>query len=91
MQEDDGTQKVSARLLHQFLGSGWRYADWFKQCRKDADLIKDEDYGVNLEIQKNPQGGRPTKDYWLTMVAKELSMLERKDQGKTVRPHGQYP
>ncbi len=39
-------------------------------------------------MEKNPKGGRPTKDYYLTLdMAKELSMVERTPKGKEARQY----
>jgi anti-repressor protein len=51
-----------------------------------AGFVENEDFEVFPNFGENPQGGRPTKDYLLSMdMAKELSMLERNDRGKQAR------
>jgi phage anti-repressor protein len=68
------------------LGSKQRFTDWFDNRKDECDLIEDQDFGVNHKIMKNPQGGRPTVDYWLTLdAAKEMAMLERNEAGKRIR------
>ena len=46
------------------------------------------DYIVSLKNEQNPKplGGRPSKDYFLSIeTAKEISMLQRTEKGKEAR------
>ena len=48
------------------------------------------DYIVFLIFEENPNslGGRPSKDYFLTIeTAKEISMLQRTEKGKEARKY----
>lgn len=46
------------------------------------DLAENEDYVVFTEIGENSKGGRPKKEYALTLdAAKELSMVEEMRKG----------
>lgn len=78
--------RVNARDLHAFLEIGKHFGSWITDRIDDAEFVEGQDFVVNPNSGKNPQGGRPSKDYLLTMdMAKELSMLERNARGKQAR------
>lgn len=78
---------VDARTLHQWLKNGDRFATWIKKRIKTYGFIENEDYSmvsVISEIKKGRGGNRRSVDYLLTLdVAKELSMVENNEQGRT--------
>lgn len=83
---DDGSGKhvVNARELHEFLQSGWQFANWIQDRIDRYSLMDGRDF--LRESVKTPSGGRPRVEYWLTVgVAKELCMVENNDQGKKAR------
>ena len=81
---EQGSQVVSARELHEFLEIGKDFSTWFK------DMLK---YGFDSDVDFTPilgnsNGGRPTKEYAITLdMAKELSMIQRSDKGKQARKY----
>jgi len=80
---------VSARELHEFLGSNAQFTDW---CERMFEYGFEEnvDYIVFHKNVKNPNslGGRPSKDYFLTIdTAKEISMLQRTEKGREARKY----
>lgn len=78
---------VSARALHEFLGSREQFTDWIERMF-DYGFEDNIDYIVFHKNLKNPNssGGRPSKDYFLTIeTAKEISMLQRTEKGKEAR------
>ena len=78
--------RVDARKLHQNLGVGRDFSNWIKGRIEFSEFVEGKDFEVFAEIGDNPQGGRPNKEYCLTMdMAKELAMLERNEQGKRIR------
>lgn len=84
--EHNGNTSVSARELHSFLKVGKVFGAWINERIEQFGFIENQDYVVFSEIGKNPKGGRPAKEYILSMdMAKELSMLERSDKGKQAR------
>ncbi|MBO5406474.1 MAG: antA/AntB antirepressor family protein [Bacteroidales bacterium] len=84
--EKDGQQAVSARELHEFLGSKQRFTDWITNRIEKYRFIKNEDYEVFHKFMKNPSGGRPLDEYALTLdMAKELCMVENNDKGRQAR------
>ncbi len=77
-------QTVNARELHSFLGSKTKFPDWIKNRIEDYGFVEGEDFFLNLG--KTPNGGRPRREYYLTLdTAKELSMVERNDRGREAR------
>lgn len=81
-------ETVNARDLHAFLEVGKVFAAWIQERIVQYDFVENADFAVISEIGKNPQGGRPTRNYFLTIdMAKELSMVERNAKGKIARQY----
>lgn len=77
---------VNARDLHAFLEVGKDFSDWIKDRIVAYDFVENHDFVVSAEIGENPLGGRPAKEYHLSIdMAKELSMIERNEKGKQAR------
>lgn len=84
--EHNGNTSVSARNLHQFLEVGRDFSNWIKGRISEYGFIENQDFEVFANFGENPKGGRPTKEYILSMdMAKELSMIERSNKGKQAR------
>ena len=82
----EGKRTVNARDLHEFLKSKQEFANWIKSRIRDYGFEKNHDFVVFDNFIKNPQGGRPSKEYHVTLdMAKELSMVERNEKGKQAR------
>lgn len=83
---------VNARELHAFLGSSQQFGNWINNRIQQYGFIENSDFAVvfnnsikNPENQEN-KGGRPSKDYFINLnMAKELSMVERTEQGRKAR------
>ena len=85
---EDVVQTVNARELHGFLGVGKVFAAWIQERIEQYSFIQNQDFVVFSDSGNNPKGGRPTKDYHLTLdMAKELSMVERNEKGKQARQY----
>jgi len=81
-------QTVNARDLHEFLEVKSRFNDWITNRIADFDFIENQDFVSITENLVNPRGGRPAKEYALTLdMAKELSMVERNERGKQARQY----
>ena len=81
-------ETVHARELHAFLEVGKMFAHWIKDRIEAYNFQENQDFVVFAKTGKNPQGGRPAMEYWLTLdMAKELAMLERNDKGKLARKY----
>lgn len=79
---------VNARDLHAFLGVGKMFAHWIKDRIDQYGFVEDRDFVVFAETGNNPSGGRPAKDYAISLdMAKELAMVERNEKGKQVRQY----
>jgi len=69
---------VNARDLHTFLGVGKDFSTWIKDRIRQYNFVENQDFIVFTDFGENPQGGRPSKEYRLTLdMAKELAMIER--------------
>lgn len=83
---DDLKQTVNARELHAFLEVGKVFAAWIQERIEQFDFIENEDFVVISESGKNPNGGRPSKEYFIVLdMAKQLAMVERNAKGKQAR------
>jgi phage anti-repressor protein/phage antirepressor YoqD-like protein len=79
-------QTVNARELHAFLQVGRDLSSWIRDRIDQFDFSENVDFVVLPGSGENSKGGRPTKEYALSIdMAKELSMVERNDQGKRAR------
>ena len=92
-QQGELKQAVNARELHIYLQSRQQFSDWIKSRIEKYDFIENQDYiciSENYETQRaNGQRGIATrKEYYVSIdMAKELSMVENNEQGKTARKH----
>jgi phage anti-repressor protein len=77
---------ANARDLHAFLEVGKDFSNWIKDRIDQYDFSEHQDFEVFTEIGENPKGGRPAKEYAISIdMAKELSMVERNSKGKQAR------
>jgi phage anti-repressor protein len=77
---------VDARQLHAYLKNGERFSAWIKERLIKYKFVLNEDYSSFSEKSEKPTGGRPSTEYHLTLdTAKELSMVENNEQGRTAR------
>lgn len=73
---------VSGRELHERLGIGTAYKDWFPRMR-EYGFEEGKDFCSKMS---ESTGGRPATDHMLTLsMAKELCMLQRTEKGREVR------
>ncbi|MBD9419844.1 antA/AntB antirepressor family protein [Achromobacter sp. ACM04] len=79
---------ANARDLHSFLEVGKDFSTWIKDRIDQYAFVEHQDFEVFTEIGENLRGGRPIKEYVLTLdMAKELSMVERNAKGKQARQY----
>lgn len=82
---------VNARELHAFLQNKRQFSDWIKQRIAEYDFVKNQDFICVSQIcetqRADGQRGITTKnEYYITLdMAKQLSMVERNEQGKKAR------
>lgn len=82
---------VSARDLHEFLGVGTKYADWFhRMCEygfaegQDFNLLKNE----RVQQEGTRMVSRLVDDAVVSIdMAKEICMLQRNEKGKLARQY----
>ena len=85
---EEGTQVVSARELHNFLESRRDFPTWIKDRIGKYGFVENQDFEVFHNFGENPSGGRPLKEYALTLdMAKELAMVEGNEKGKQARKY----
>nr|DAN46736.1 MAG TPA: KilAC domain protein [Caudoviricetes sp.] len=83
---ESGNQVVSARELHEFLESKQEFANWIKNRIDKYGFVENQDFEVFDNFINNPNGGRPLKEYALTIdTAKELAMVEGNEKGRQAR------
>ncbi|SPP32679.1 hypothetical protein ARAF_3071 [Arsenophonus endosymbiont of Aleurodicus floccissimus] len=81
-------QTVNARDLHAFLESKQDFSTWMKKRISDYKFVENIDYIVFHNSAGNPFGGRPAKEYHISLdMSKELSMVERNEKGKQARQY----
>lgn len=84
----DGSQAVSARELHKFLGVGKDFSTWFKDRVDKYKFVENQDFVLlpNFGEQKEGRGGHNIKEYAVSLdMAKELSMVENNERGRQAR------
>ena len=83
----NAVETVSARELHEFLGNGDMFANWIKNRIEKYDFVENQDFITAPQKYGTANGGYATrKAYYITLdMAKELSMVERNEQGKEAR------
>lgn len=87
-------QAADARELHAFLGVRKAFTNWMKAQITRARLVANRDFllqgGEEVYAQKgkNPFGGRPLVEYWLTLdAAKHIAMMAGTEKGFQVREY----
>lgn len=82
--DHNGQSAVSARELHTFLEVKTPFDKWMPRML-EYGFIDGLDFST---ILSESTGGRPSKDYALTIdTAKEISMIQRTEKGKQARQY----
>lgn len=85
---EEQIQTVNARDLHAFLEAKKDFSNWIKDRIEQYGFAENLDFVVFAEIGENPSGGRPRREYAISLdMAKELAMVERNDKGKQARQY----
>lgn len=80
-------QSVDGRALHAFLGLARDFNQWMREQIDRARLVEGRDW-VSYEDVGNPSGGRPRKEYALTVEAgKHIGMMSGTDKGFEIRDY----
>ena len=78
---------VDARELHTFLVVGRDFSNWIKDRIEQGLFVEGKDYVLTL-TKTGVRSNVVQKDYAISIsMAKELSMLERNEQGKLARQY----
>jgi len=82
-------QTVDGRALHTFLEVPTEFRAWIVRRIEEYGFEEDKDFrSFLIETSKGSTGGRPTKEYALTLdMGKELAMVERTTKGKEARQY----
>lgn len=79
---------ADGRELHAFLDVGKVFAAWIQERIEQYGFTEGQDFVVFSDSGNNPLGGRPSKEYHITLdMAKELAMVERNAKGKEARQY----
>lgn len=84
---------VNARELHEFLGSGTRYNDWFSRRVKEYGFQENIDYICLTQkrvtqTSSGKKGLAQEQNHYITLdMAKELAMVERNEKGREARKY----
>ena len=85
---EDLIKTVNARDLHEFLGVRKDFSNWIKVQVQRARLTEEQDFVVFAQKGENPEGGRPTTEYHLTLEAgKHIAMMSGTEKGNDVRDY----
>lgn len=80
------TLTCDGRKLHEYLEVGRDFSSWLKDRIEKYGFGERTDYLVFTKSGENLQGGRPSKEYILSLdMAKQLAMVENNDKGAEVR------
>jgi len=80
-------QIVSARELHEKLGIGRDFTNWFKYQAEKLDLIEGLDFTPIL-AETSSSGGRPSVDYHIAIdIAKHLAMISGGEKAHEIRQY----
>lgn len=80
------TQAVNARELHQFLGVKRDFTTWIKKRIEEYGFLENHDYLLTKTGEQLPSGTKYLSDYHITLdTAKEISMVEKNEAGRTAR------
>ncbi|SCX57616.1 anti-repressor protein [Nitrosospira sp. Nsp1] len=64
------------------------FAAWIQERIALYGFVENQDFVVVSDSGNNPKGGRPSRDYHITLdMAKELAMVERNEKGKQARQY----
>lgn len=81
---DNETQTISARELHEKLSIESNFTTWFKRMC-DYGFSESTDFFPKME---ESTGGRPATDFEISIdMAKHICMIQRTQEGKTIRQY----
>lgn len=72
---NEAREGVDARQIHETLGISRQFADWMPDQIGRFGLVQGRDFEVFHPDVKNPQGGRPSTEYAVSVSAAKLIVL----------------
>ena len=76
--DNELVQTVNARELHAFLEVQTKFADWIRNRISEYDFVENQDYVSFLVATKKPNGGRPSQEYYITLISPSLGVFHKK-------------
>lgn len=84
----DPVLTVNGRDIWRFLGIHKKYADWVKDQIRRGQFMEGSDFIVFPLEGKNPEGGRPSEEYYFTLrAAKRIAMTSHTEKGIAVQEY----
>ena len=84
----NAVETVSARELHEFLGSKQDFSTWIKNRIEKYEFVENQDYLLHKFMEQTPSGAKHKIDYFVSVgMAKELAMVENNEKGKQARKY----
>lgn len=84
---DEDVQTISARTLHERLGSSTRFNDWITRRIETYGFVEGQDFTV-LKNEYGENTGFAPIEYAITLdMAKELAMVENNSAGREIRQY----
>lgn len=83
--QEDGRRTVNARELHIYLDNTYKFTTWIRDRIEQYGFIEGEDY-ITLKDPSQHQG-RLTEWHLSLDMAKEISMMEKTERGKSARKY----
>jgi len=82
---DGGEKVVDAKELYEYLNVSTYFTTWFDRRVEEYEFEEGLDF---FSFLKESNGGRPSKEYVLTLdMGKELGMLEKSEEGRRIRKY----
>jgi phage anti-repressor protein len=87
-EDNEDSMRVNARELYEQLKVKSKFADWIKNRITKYDFVENKDYNLISKNLETRTGGTIVKEYNITLdMAKEISMIENNEIGKSARKY----
>ena len=85
---DEDVQTISAREIHERVGSQRKFSDWIKERIDKYGFVEGQDFTVHKFVNGDSTGQFLPIEYEITLdMAKELGMVEGNNKGREVRQY----
>jgi anti-repressor protein len=82
---NEAREGIDARQIHRTLGISRQFADWMPDQIGRLGLVQGRDFEVLHPNVKNPQGGRPSIEYAVSVSAAKLIVLSTQTRDEDAR------